>query len=629
MAGLFAIHWTMAYVTCSHFALPFNVICPQSRSILFINLQVYQNHMGITMGQDSSMLTHEKWRRIGFAVLISWLVSLLGVVSTSMAGTGWSSASASLLVLLSFAFTPLVAALAYGVRFLLQRVVEHDDAFPHALDALIVRPGVRSVLFHGAAIFALWSFWIVAFYPGSMFYDTFYQISQSYPMDSPVNFGVWYVPNVPVDAHFSDHHPIFDTLIYGLFAQVSDHLTGSWNLGLFVLSCIQAFATAIVLSYGLAVAREFGAPRFICAAAYLFFGLVPIFGHYASLNMKDSLFSPVYIWWFVLFARVVRTKGEALELRGFFISILCAGILTCLTKKTGVYIVGLSFVFLAVVYRRASMRCVLQAACVFAVMFVFLPRIVFPVLDVVPGGKQEILGTVFQQTARYVAVYGDQVTSAQRDAIDAVLNYDSLAERYNPRWADPVKYDFVHDAAEAEWREYARVWAEQGLTHPWTYVEATIAPIIGFLSPTGMAQARVGVWDSDHGGSDLVWQPASLDGIRDLATRIFNGVASIPFVNVAMMVALYATWIPAFCFWASLSDYPRWLALYIPVVLTMATVFLSPMFDTRYALSLIYSAPLLVCFVGAGASERRRAAELDEVDEPPASSGAHFSDVRS
>ena len=80
-----------------------------------------------------------------------------------------------------------------------------------------------------------------------MFYDTFYQISQSYPMDSPVNFGVWYVPNVPVDAHFSDHHPIFDTLIYGLFAQVSDYLTGSWNLGLFVLSCIQAFATAIVL----------------------------------------------------------------------------------------------------------------------------------------------------------------------------------------------------------------------------------------------------------------------------------------------------------------------------------------------------------------------------------------------
>lgn len=393
-----------------------------------------------------------------------------------MAGTGWSTASASTLILMSFAFTPPVVAVAYGTRFLLQRVVEHDDSFPRALDALVVRPGARSVIVHGAVLFALWSFWIVAFYPGSMFYDTFYQISQSYPMDSPVNFGVWYVPNVLVDAHFSDHHPIFDTLVYGFFAQVSDYLTGSWNLGLFFLACIQAFATAIALSYGLATAREFGAPRSICAVAFLFVGLVPIFGHYASLNMKDSLFSPVYIWWFALFARVVRTRGEALRSRGFFSAILFAGILTALTKKTGVYIVGLSFAGLAVVYRSVWMRCALQAVGVFAVMSIFLPRIVFPVLDVVPGGKQEILGTVFQQTARYVALHGDQVTPAQRDAIDAVLNYDTLAERYNPRWADPVKYDFIHDATGGEWGEYALVWAEQGLAHPWTYVEATIAP---------------------------------------------------------------------------------------------------------------------------------------------------------
>lgn len=103
--------------------------------------------------------------------------------------------------------------------------------------------------------------------------------------------------------------------------------------------------------------------------------------------------------------------------------------------------------------------------------------------------------------------------------------------------------------------------------------------------------------------------------MRELAIRLFNGVASIPLLNVVMMVALYATWIPAYGFWASLSDYPRWLALYIPVVLTVATVFLSPMFDTRYALSLIYSAPLLACFAGVGTSDCRRAAEFGEGGE--------------
>ena len=282
--------------------------------------------------------------------------------------------------------------------------------------------------------------------------------------------------------------------------------------------------------------------------------------------------------------------------------------MTCLTKKTGVSIVGLSFVFLAVNIDAHRCGACLQTACFFAVMFVFLPRIVFPVLDVVPGGKQEILGTVFQQTARYVAVYGGQVTSAQRDAIDAVLNYDSLAERYNPRWADPVKYDFVHGATEAEWREYARVWAEQGLTHPWTYVEATIAPIIGFLSPTEGPGSRQRLGFSSWGKRFWCGNPLRLT-VYVIATRIFNGVASIPFVNVVAMVALYATWdTAALCFWASLSDYPRWLALYIPVVLTMATVFLSP--HVRYqvrALSLIYSAPRSSC--ASSAPGRRSAGE--------------------
>lgn len=580
--------------------------------------------MGTVMDQGSSIRVRIGWRGVVSAVLISWFVSLLGVVSTSMAGTGWSSESAFALILRSLAITPVVVATAYGVRGLLRAAVERDDSFPHAFDALVVRPGIRSVLIHGAALFALWSFWIIAFYPGSMFYDTFYQISQSYPMDSPVNFGVWYVPNVLVDAHFSDHHPIFDTLIYGLFAQVSDGLTGSWNAGLFVLACMQALATAVVFSYGLATAREFGAPRSFCAMAFLFFGLVPIYGHYASLNMKDSLFSPVYILWFVLFARVVRTKGASLKSARFFAVILAVGILASLTKKTGVYIVGISFAVLAVVYRGVWVRCALQAVGVFAVMSVFLPRVIFPLLDVVPGGKQEILGTVFQQTARYVAVHGDQVTPGQRDAIDAVLNYDTLAERYNPRWADPVKYDFVHDAPGVAWAEYARAWVQQGFEHPWTYVEATVAPIIGFLSPTGMAQVRSGVWDTDHGGTDLVGQPASLDGVRDFAQVVFDGVASVPVLSVVMMVALYATWVPAFGFWTSLADFPRWLALYVPVVLTVATVFLSPMFDTRYALPLIYSAPLLVCFLGASMAERRGSMGTEGERRASNASGSHF-----
>ena len=45
----------------------------------------------------------------------------------------------------------------------------------------------------------------------------------------------------------------------------------------------------------------------------------------------------------------------------------------------------------------------------------------------------------FQQTARYVKNTGDEISEEEREIIAKVLDYDSLAEIYEPMTADPVK----------------------------------------------------------------------------------------------------------------------------------------------------------------------------------------------
>lgn len=62
-----------------------------------------------------------------------------------------------------------------------------------------------------------------------------------------------------------------------------------------------------------------------------------------------------------------------------------------------------------------------------------------------------------KSTARYVYEHGDEMGESQRDDIDNLLRYDALAERYDPTWADPVKYKYVYDAPEKAWDAYLKV----------------------------------------------------------------------------------------------------------------------------------------------------------------------------
>lgn len=562
--------------------------------------------------------------RVLLLLAISWPVAVLLVFGTSMFDTGWARAEPSELYANAGALTFAIAAIILLCEWLLRRLCRHNDRFPRLLDVLAPQLGFKSVLAHALVLFALWSFWLVAFCPGSMLYDTYYQICQSYPEDSSVYFGVWNVPGVELDVHFSDHHPILDTLIYGFAAQVSEVQTGSWNTGLFALATTQTLASAICFSYALAVARDLGAPRSLCVAVFLLVGLVPIFGHYASLNMKDSIFSPIYLLWFTLIARLVNSKGGLARSFGFYVALLVCGVLCALTKKTGVYVVVPTLVALSLIYWRAWWRLGLQALAVGGVMWVVLPQVVFPALDVAPGGRQEALGPLFQQTARYVCEHGDEIDKDQRKVIDDVLRYDTLAERYEPAWADPVKYKYVCNAPQKAWDAYFAVWVQQGMDDPQVYFEAAVAPVAGFVSPRGAVQLKDALWDKQRGGSELLTRPADLRGMRRTASKAFEAATEAPVVDVLMMSALYVIWIPALCLWVCVRRSPRWMPLFIPVALTVGAVLMSPMYDTRYALPMIYSSPILLCFCAAGLASKGRMADdsarvVAHTDDGPAS----------
>lgn len=148
----------------------------------------------------------------------------------------------------------------------------------------------KSILTFSLILFLLWLPWIIALYPASMNWDTYYQITQCYIGQYPV----WQIPYAPTNSlisnSFSDHHPIFDTLIFGFFARTSDMLFGSWNQGVFCYIFLQAFLISGLIALFLSYLRHFWKiPSIALFATFLFFGLFPIFPTYAATMLKDTI----------------------------------------------------------------------------------------------------------------------------------------------------------------------------------------------------------------------------------------------------------------------------------------------------------------------------------------------------
>jgi len=84
-----------------------------------------------------------------------------------------------------------------------------------------------------------------------------------------------------------------------------------------------------------------------------------------------------------------------------------------------------------------------------------------------------MLSVPFQQTARYVKYHADELSDEDIKTIDYVLNYDTLAERYKPEIADPVKNEYNKYTKTKDLIAYFKIWFKGLVKHPETYIDAT------------------------------------------------------------------------------------------------------------------------------------------------------------
>lgn len=342
---------------------------------------------------------------------------------------------------------------------------------------------------------------------------------------------------------------------------------------------------------------------------------MPIWGGYAQFISKDTLYTSALLLFTLCLIRLLLAREGRLSVRtgreaaGLFVW----GLLTCLMRSNGLYVILPTAVFAFAFAARGRARLAVGGALAGAVALALLfSHVLLPALGVRDETASGLYSVCFQQSARVLRDHGDQVTTEEYAEIDRVLDAENLAELYEPWISDPVKFTFRQygqgaEAEKAALARYRETWLSMLSKYPLTYAEAFFAGNVSYYAFTPKFEGET---YNQQAGNRLVFetyelgedprflhteQIASLEGARTLLAVFARGIRHIPLLGLLYACATY-TWLLAGAGMSAVRQ-RRWRLLvgFLPALLTLGVCMLGPVNDYfRYFLPIVAMTPALL-----------------------------------
>lgn len=457
----------------------------------------------------------------------------------------------------------------------------------------------KSLLKTALVILICWLPVLIALYPGTFINDTWGQLQQ---------FMVFTDGGQLHRKVLSNHHPFFDTLLMGGFIIPWVKLTDAWHAVIFVYVLIQSFITSLTFAYSVIyVYKKLKIGRAASIGILAFYCIMPMYATSVQTVSKDALFSWIYVLFFVFFMEIVRTNGDVLKDKPFFVKFLLTVVFCIVTKKVGFYIIGASILILYKSNLVNKRKIGISLVVAFCMMSIVLPLTKYA-LGVHSGGIQEMFSIPFQQTARYIKYHPNDITPDEKVVIDKVLNFTDLAERYDPLSADPVK-GYSQRGHTKDYLIYLKTWIAQGVRHPGTYIDGFNAMVSGWFSFYEYKPLMDMEWHSQLDPKKIPeWVPERNDFFKWTSStyeKAYDIAYHNPFITVFLCYGFYASLIPAFMLATVFRSHRRvsikyWLVA-VPMVLSIGLgCWLAPVsihFEgRRYLYPIIYTTPLIIAW---------------------------------
>lgn len=421
-------------------------------------------------------------------------------------------------------------------------------------------------------VLVFWLPYLLICYPGSVTYDGMYQLGQA--------FGVTEATN---------HHPWLSTLLMGGIVGL-----GKWEVGIFLYVLFQSLVCAAAFGAVCGQMWVQTRSRLWTGLTLAYYALVPTWGAYAQMFVKDTLFYGVFTAFFLCVVRFVQQRGRChwSVWAGMFLFALLGALL----RNNGLYVAVPSILLLVTAVGSWKKRGLLAAGAV-AVLGIYMGwnQVLLPAWGVAPGSVREMLSLPFQQTARYVCEYEGHLLPEDIDVINEVLDYQVLLEEYNPCVSDPVKNTYHGDRSAL--KDYVRLWVRCGLHRPDVYVEAALNSMYGYFLP-GYRYGSFGgnyflMQESAYGVEASFAHPEQVEAL-DTYSRLWSVTPGLGLLNAPGT----HSWLLILCT-AALLRKKQWVGLLVtlPVWLTLGICCISPVNGlVRYMLPIMAVMPLLLFF---------------------------------
>ena len=328
-------------------------------------------------------------------------------------------------------------------------------------------------------ILICWLPYVIIFYPGVLMQDSTIQIKQFFGLEIPEGSSNNSVNLIDENVKITNHHPVLHTVILGSCVKIRKML-GNDNLGIFLYTIIQVVLLASALAYIIKFMKELKTNNYIRIFALLIFCFIPVFPFYAVEITKDVPFASLMIFYTIELYKIIKEYADKKLSKKRVVLIIFISLMVCLLRNNGIYVILLSLPF-AAISNKINRKNILFATLIVFVLYESFIKLLLPALKISNTGVREMLSVPFQQTARYVKEYGNEVTDEEREIIDKVLGYDTLASRYVPERSDAVKDEYNKDATSEDLKNYFKVWFRQFFKHPNVYVEAFLNNYYGYF----------------------------------------------------------------------------------------------------------------------------------------------------
>ena len=472
--------------------------------------------------------------------------------------------------------------------------------FYNVLKNLELRCNTKSMkisLISAIIVFAGWMLWIVLAYPGTVAGDGVTQLGQYYFKE------------------VSAHHPPFSTWIMGTLFRIGLVLTGDGKFGIFLYLLFQAVFGAIIIGYSIDTMYKMGISKSICYVTAVFFGITPIFGLFAQWYEKDLMYSLFTLLFLTKLVQISLNAENAL-MRDYII-LAIEGVLCVFLRNNGIYAVIPPLLMLLILVRGKTHRTLLVgSAIVIVILTVIVNGPVFKAIGIEQTNVREALSVPMQQSARYIAEYGNEVTEDEREVLESFFNdYDNIPNIYEAFCADSVKNTVF--VKKEELPRYFATWLRMGLKHPGVYIDAFMCLNYGYLAPTEQnAEANGDMPNQEHDVIMRQLNDMGIDGTQN--AEIIGILKNLIFINMVFPIIRYLS-MPGIYMWLMIvltaiflkcKNHKGYVIL-IPNIINLLVCLASPLCNgMRYELPVVLSMPLMLAVAAVLISEKENSFEV-------------------